>query len=453
MTAPPNLKKQMLEVVKTNLYGETSKSTGVIIPGLNISLDKLVNTGLGLSGFKSFAGNIISPIQNKGGAFLQQIIETNKRNGMYGKWTWGFAEKEFAVNVPNLMKDYRKFANKSTLGQMLDFFSVMSGSRVDALGNKTQWNAVKNITEILTAPKDLSEFEVQVTQFIAFAKTQKIPGTDISVYDAYAVNKEGNLALKEGLTFSERDLNYFITKLRRMQLKVNGAYRADQKSIAEKHLLGKAVWFMNQYIIPLYTNQFSAGRYNYAEGRWVRGIQVEGITKLWSLFKDYKVVNAREWYNDLTENEKADFTRFTKNSFIIMFTVALLAILMGGDDDDDKTQAEKLALVYLMRISSEVQTFNPIWGTDEMLKKLKNPFSAVSTLIQTRNAVYYGLLSIIGDEDAEYKRKSGSHEVGDSKLMAILYKFMAASPSTIIGLDIDTLYNMQKSLYKGGNLR
>ena len=148
----------------------------------------------------------------------------------------------------------------------------------------------------------------------------------------------------------------------------------------------------------------------------------------------------------MTDYEKHNFSKFVREQAIIDSVAILIMLTRGGDDDKDLSATQKLALAHLMGISMEAQTFSAFSGTDEMLRKIKNPFIFARTLGQVRNAAVYSVMSLY-DEEAYYQKKSGSHEAGDSKAMANLMRLISLSPSSIVTFDVDALYKQQKMFY------
>lgn len=448
-----DLKEVLGKLIESELYGSRVDNVGIEIFG--IDLNKVLTSVMKMSAFSSFAGNIFSPIKNTVGGKIQSYIEQNKKYGKYSEINWATAEKEAFMYTNDLLSDYSKFGNQTLISQLMDYFQVMQGTRYDKLGHKTQWNKIKNVGELLTAPKDFSEFQLQLTQFLAYADATFIETKEgkIKLLKAFDL-KNGNLIVKDIFTpeqkkaFDKKTID-FTFSLHHMNISLNGAYRLEEGSIFQRNIIGRAAFFMNKYLIPGLARRYAGNRFFMTENDVYSGFYISSIK---FLFRDtWKFgFNFVERYNLLSDSEKHNLSKFVKEQAVISAIAILMMIIAGGDDDKELTEAQKLSLAYMMGISMEAQTFSIVSGTDEMLRKIKNPFVFARTLGQVRNATAYSLLSIIGSDDAYYKRDSGINEKGDSKVMANLYKLLSLSPSNIATFDIEALYRQQKSFYNGG---
>jgi len=145
--------------------------------------------------------------------------------------------------------------------------------------------------------------------------------------------------------------------------------------------------------------------------------------------KDLKVV-----WSTLDAVEQARVHRFVKevSSGILL---GALALFMGSGDDKEKLRQNSsgynYALALTMAVSSEVQTFMPVpgLGFDEIIRKIKTPFAAVSQVINMGKLIN-DLIAYSNPFDSEagrYKRdtgiKDGLHDKGDAKFVADFVKF------------------------------
>lgn len=449
----PDFVGQLKGLIEAEMYGKRVDDVQYNVMGMD--LNKVLNKVMKINAFSAFAGNIFSPIKNTVSGKVQSIIEQNKKFGHFSTINWAKAEKNAFLMIKDLASQYSKFGNQTLNVQLLDYFQVLQGTYYDKLGHKTQWHAGKHLEEIFTAPKELSEFQLQITQFLALADATFIDSTQgkIKLLDAFEL-KDGNIHVKDIIT-DKKEFNRIEKKftflMHDLNIKLNGAYRLEEKSLAQRNILGRAAFFMNQYLIPGLASRYSNYRYYIADDDVRRGFYRSGFDFLIKDLFKYGF-NYKERYNELNDSEKHNLSRAFKEAMIIVSTAALMMLIGGGDDDKNLDPTQKLALAYLMGISMEEQTFNPIAGADDMIRKIKNPFVFARTLGQMRNGIYYSLLSITGDDSAFYKKHSGIHNAGDSKAVAAFLRLISISPSNAFTFDIDALYNQQKSFYSG-NLR
>lgn len=451
-----NRKNEASELNKTYLYGQTSKSLNAFInlPFVGkVSIDKLFGKLISITAWRTFSGNIISPVQNTLGTFFQSIVNMGEKNGWFTKRSMAWAQAEFVKQSKNLVSDYDKYGNKSLIGQMIDYFQVLSHDRSSMIGHKTQWNKYRNFGEILTAPKDLSEYHAQIYTFLAIIKNtivKDVNGKSISLYEAYEI-KNGIISLKDGIQLTKSDENRFKDKLHDIQLKMLGAYRDNQRNISQKYLLGRALFFMNQYLVPGFQHRYGKKSFSLSQERDEEGFYRSSIMGYMvdSVKDGFKF--AKNWRN-LSDYEKANLSKFAKEVLITSIAMMLASAAIPDDGEEVSTE-KKLMLVYAMRTISEMQTFNIVFGADELLRKANSPFMVVKTLSTARNMLYYSLLTVTGDDDAYYKTKYGLYDKGDSKALASFYKLISLGNSSIFRLDIESLYKNQKALYEGGTLR
>lgn len=444
--------------IESELYYHRIDDVKYTVFGMD--LNKILNSVMKANAFGAFAGNIYNPVKNTISGKIQSFIEHNKKLGRYTDKQWLRAEKKSFMMTNQLMTSFAKFGKKPLDVQLLDYFNVLQGTRSDILGNKTQWNGLRDFTELLSAPKDYSEFQLQLAQYLALADNTYLSTKEGKkrLLECFELDKSGNVKPKSFITDLNKfnkEINKFTFILHDLNLRLNGAYRQEESSLVQKNILGRAAFFMNKYLLPMLVRRYSDYRYYVAEDDVRRGFYRDAITFLFvDTFKglkqgkgiDLKFISR---YNNLSDQEKYNLIKTLREALVIMCLTLLIGGITGGDDDKNISTDRKLALAYLMGISMETQTFNPVAGADDMIRKLKNPFVFARTLQTTRNALYYALMSLIGSDEAEYKRKSGSHNAGDSKAMANFMRLLSFNPGNIATFDPQTLYQNQKAFYSG----
>ena len=449
---------QLKSFIESEMYNHRIDDVKYTVFGMD--LNKMLNTVMKVNAFGAFAGNIYNPVKNTVSGKIQSFIDHNKKLGKYSNKQFLEAEKKSIILSNQLLTSYTKFGMKPLEVQLIDYFNVLQGSRTDELGHKSQWSGFRDWTKLLSAPKDYSEFQLQLSQYLAFADNTYLTTKDgrKKLLECFELDKKGNIKPKLFITDLKtfnKEINKFTFILHNLNLELNGAYRQEETSLAQKNILGRAAFFMNKYLLPMMVRRYSNYRYYVAEDDVKRGFYRDAFKFLISdtfsikegkINVDFHFINR---YNNLSDQEKYNLLKTLKEACIIVLITLLIGGLTGGDEDKEIGGTRKLALAYLMGISMEAQTFNPVAGVDDMIRKIKNPFVFARTLQTSRNAIYYSIMTLIGSDEAEYKRKSGSHEKGDSKAMANFMRLLSLNPGNVLTFDPQTLYQNQKAFYSG----
>jgi hypothetical protein len=182
---------------------------------------------------------------------------------------------------------------------------------------------------------------------------------------------------------------------------------------------------LNGFVFSGISNRFNKGWHSSEMDMIHRGSYREGLRFIRDFFqygRDLKLV----WGN-LNTVERARVHRFLYEIGAAA-TLGITAILMGSGDDKDKLKENSAGYNYLLAlniaVASEVQTFVPIpgLGMDEIIRKAKNPFAAISQVANISKLLMNFMTM------SQYKQATGlddgMHDKGDMKWIAELTKLL-----------------------------
>lgn len=438
-----NISKALRNLIDRRSYGKTTEE---LLVG-DVSVNKVTDKLLGAGSFSSFAFQLFAAIKNLISGKFQDAIRVNFNSKlaskMFSSKIKAAAEAATIRNSGNLIEDVSKLGDKSILGQMLDLFGGVQGSVKDHLGRKTQWSKVFLSFDIPTFMKNYTEFQIQVSNFIAFAMTERVEhenGKDsISLYDAFIKDADGNLKLKDGYILKDDQINKFTLRVRNYNLNVNGAYGAD-KNNAQMQVWGKLLFNMTGYLVPGIRDRYTKNGWNMSTEEYEKAFYLTGVRFIKALY-NYNI-HIGEYWATMTDKEKLELGSFLKETIIgLIFIILSSAAFMGLDDDDELKDVDKsrlFALSLLLGVKSELDTFHPLFGMNEIVRKGKSPFVAMKTVDQIRlaltNLIYIPKDFIFGTDDAVYKRDSFIWEKGDYKFVNNLAKLISVTPGNMFSL-------------------
>lgn len=452
-----NTSKALRELINTRSYNESTKTLDL---GGNIDANKLTSKVLKWTSFSAFALNVFSPIKNllsgKGQAFIRTSLSKNADKGFYSMKNALKAEIEFGKQLPNIIQDIPKLGDKSIISQMIDRFQAIQGFTYDKFGKKTEWSSLTlgggNPIDNLSILKEFSEYQLQTASFIAMAMDKMIKHSSgdvnksISLYEAFEKAEDGNLKLKDGYILTKEEEDAFIRKVRDYNLRVNGAYGMDRNN-AQKEIWGKVLFFMSGYLVPGIQDRYKKSTINLNTGDYETGFYRTGVSFIKDLVK-YKLELKKVW-GTLSETEKQEVNRFLRETLTtIVFFILVSSLVLGPDPEHpikDYSNTQLFLLTTLMAVKSEFETFNPVFGANELIRRGKNPFIAMKTIDNIRKFLVDISYAIGGVDAAKYQKKTFMWEKGDYKFVADLAKLITVSPGNAFTWDLDALYKQVKS--------
>ncbi len=425
-----NRSRQLQEFIKTVWYGELQKDSHL----WNFSINKITNNLMGISAMQMLALNIPAHITNLISGEVQSFIEANA-NKYFSRTDWLDAKRVYARNIGNFWQDYRKEGKKSLMGQITDLYGVPQGEFENEFGEKTDYSNLREGRGWLFFTKNAGEHEIQVSTFIAMASRKMVKKGDsmVRLIDAYELDESGNLRLKEGVEFTEGDLNNFIGKVHSLLKDLNGNYNKFDRPLIEKYSIGRLLTFMRKFLVPMVTRRFETTRLDLEMGEIQQGYYITFANTFLRDVLKYKG-NVYQAWGDLTETQKQAVKR-TAAELGIILTFAILISLLGGYDDDRDLSAGsitegqfwKMHLLYqAMKVKSETENFLPFpgLGFDEAIRTTKTTSIAWRSLEQVSGVAQEMAYIAVNSDKAYYQKDYGIWSKGDLKLVGRLGKLV-----------------------------
>ncbi len=286
-------------------------------------------------------------LSNYANAELQAAI--NSSNNLYQPKDYLVAVSTLHTRfLPALTRDnlVNKLGNYSLEAQMYDLFEPIQGETLRKhVGTRfSNSNLLKMITlEPIFNLRENSEFYAQSKNFLASLNTTKVElnGEMISLLDAFELDKNGVIKLKEGIDkdWSPRGKKFteLKFKIQKMNTKAQGYYGEQFKSIADTYGILSIFTFMKRFLPATSVNMFGGTglhkpQFNIDEGLSY-GFLTQTLSVLVKVFQGrMEIVRDRGWEN-LTKQEKDSLMRSAMfiNS-IVMFKLFYLAVGFVGDD-------------------------------------------------------------------------------------------------------------------------
>lgn len=440
------LNKTIVHMMDTFVHGESRTEAIIHTPFGEADAHKIVGDIKGGAARAIFAGKIFSPIKNTIAGKLNALINADIGKNFASTANYRNGTIKAAKYIPNLLQDYKKLGNKSFIGQAMDYFQVLHGGIQNEFAKDIQWSALSETFHYLAIAKHISELELQLASFLAISEANKIKlpnGDEVDFHDAFTI-KNGEFIPKDGTNISKDDIKHFIDKVAIVNRYINGAFRQDEKSKIEKTPLGSMFYFLNGFVMPGIKNRYGKEFYSVEAEMVMKGYYKEAYKFAKDFFKYGKDLNLT--WNTLNEDEKHRVTRFVKEA-IGAISLAVLCVMMGSGDPKKKLKENSGEYNYLlaltMAVASEVQTFIPFpgLGGDEIIRKIKSPFAAVSQIIN-QYKLFTDFLAYSNPFDSNSGRylrgtgnKDGLHDAGDAKFIADAAKLLGWNFSEFSPID------------------
>lgn len=420
------LSKTFSQFLNMFVYGQVNKEAIINMGPLGkVDMQKFIK---GLSSFVGktiFIGSIIPALNNSFSTRIQAIIQSGIKGGDYTV-TDVIAGQGIALKYSaDLMYDWTKMGAKSLIGQILEHYDVVPEGVEGEITKKSEHTLIKAKWDFLTSPKSISEFEVLFSSiFLPLANATFVDTAEgkvrLSEFEKIYELKDGNLQLKPGVKWSEKQERLFIMRFKNLSRRVGGAYRALEKTGFETEWYGHAMMFMRKYFVPLLTTRLAGKRWSIEDQKVTEGFWRSTVRNLVGLVSEDKG-NIKEHWDKLTDDEKLAYRKaLTEVAIIALINTAIW--VFGGVDDKEELKKNSyfynMMLVMLLRAKSETETFNFLFGYDELARMAKQPFIMASSLGHMSNAISLLHPTVFNMEDAYYKQNTGLHDKGDSKLLA-----------------------------------
>lgn len=443
-----NVAKFLEAWVNTHIYGETNLKQDISIFGKKVALDKLADS------IKSFASktqiggiNPIGAVANSLQANVQLLIESH--GGQYvnkKKIAEGKAEYAREMAKGEFIKDFNNGTPTSKIGQLAAIYDALQGEYLDKYGNKiTATNARKLFSsDSWFFLHHQGEHEVQMSMMIAFLKSVEVEqnGNKINLYDAYELDKNGRIKLKDGVKLpGKKSQNGLISitvqnRLHALNKRMHGVYNSFDRPDIKKNLWGRLLFMYRDFVVPGFKKRYKTLGIDNELDDITEGYYTTFVRKVG---EDYKKL-ARQLIglekSDLQDWEKANLRKSFMEIGVVFTTgilVMLLTAMLKEADDDDKKYLQYLTFLTL-RLNNEMGIYGTFGdpqtaglpNVKEVWKTFKQPSAIIGTVDRFMNLLYQ-----VTAPGEEYKTNSGIWKKGDSKLLADFYKLIGITGTNI----------------------
>lgn len=446
------------QTIRTVLFGEFEKASKD-----GVQWNKIVQTANQIASLNTLAWNIPGAAVNYVSGKVQLMIEAVSGE-YFNTREYRKGQAQYYKYSNDFMKDFLHFqeGNKTTIGQMADYWGVLQGDFEENIGEGFRKTKVKEAFESFGMGMYLrksGEHELQTSLWMTMLskKTVLYNGEKMTLLDAYVKLKESknelSIAGNEGIikkaelengklvekgdwtANDERDLMFLVQELNR---DLNGNYAKINKSVAEKTALAKALFFFRKYLVPFMVRRYGGAkesRLSIAKDKYEEGYYItlyRAHIKL--LFTNPRAlfIYGQGNFKNLSPQEVKNLKRVYMELAVI--AVGALFISMIGDTPEDLKDHEfaTLHLLYLLKkVRSETESLNPIFGINEIMGVLRSPSIAFTQLGRYKDFVQHLGGNILGTEESYYKKDTGGFwEKGDSKALADALRLLGFNGKT-----------------------
>jgi len=393
--------KRWKDYIDMIYYGELKDDQNAVLPD-NVSEAKIVDALIKYTAVNSLALNLFSGISNitLGNALIreeafakQYVTQADLKKARKAYWT----DKN---GVSGLMGDIGTTKSSNKLRLFLERFDVLQdfeNRTSDVNTDRSRWGRMfKDSTFFFL--NHAGEHQMQSRMALGLAYNKKVlnkDGKEIDFYDALIIEnnrmkvQEGTKNL-DGSAFTDADTRAFIMKMQSVNQRLHGIYNVNDRNALQKKSLGRAAMLFRKWFVPGMNRRFENKYRNYMVNDDLEGFHRTGGRFYWQLIKELKegqltFASAKENYNNLSDNDKANVTRSMTEVGYFLAASILGGILTGlaGDDDDDWVL--NMAAYQAQRFSTELGIFIPVWNSTEIFKLASSPSAAVNQVESLMN--------------------------------------------------------------------
>jgi hypothetical protein len=459
-----------------------------------INTHKALNTVMSLSSYtimglapfswatNFISGNIQNIIEGIGGRDFTMKDYKDSHTDLYIGGKYGCAVADMKSDFIN-----GKVGNLSFFGQIMEIWDPLQGETENEFGHKTNWNGIKNIFSMgIYAGKIWGEWEIQMKTFLSFMKNYKVyngkvygkedfitfkVGVDVenrplseikaanlkalqewekldtNLLDMFEKKPDGIVGIKDEFKdvfqLGSQQFSDIVAKLHAMQKKLNGSYSKIDKAYAEKSSIGRMMYYMKKWFLPIGVNRWGQMRTNYESMTPEQGFYITFWQTVGKDLTNFRFNVMKNWdtYDDF---EKRAIKKTLADVGLVLTIIALYTLLFGYDPDDpdrfkklrEKGWASQAAVFLLLRVKSETEQFLPWAGIEEIKNTYSNPsliFTQTSQYIDMSKLIGEHVLNLVGfdfNSSLYYSKKSSEatflgmtlKDEGDSKLFAQMMK-------------------------------
>lgn len=419
--------------IDMQIYGKTKEAEQGTLLGVPVDYGKITDTLMSFASKTQIGGNVMGSVANSLQANAALQLEAIAEE-FIGKKEIAEAKLEYYKNINNFIKDFTDPVNKSLIGQLIDLYDPLQGEFRDKYGRKISQSVAKKLwsTDTWFFLQHQGEHAIQIQTMIALMKRQKVTqnGKEISLYNAYELDSNGKIKLKEGVQLnglvSNNGLMSLSTQntLHAMSKRMHGVYNSLDQATLQRYSYGRLILMFRKFVVPGFKKRYKSFSIDQELGGTTEGFH---LTFFKLLFKDTKQL-MRELSplhkSNLTPMEKNNVKRSATELAYIGATALLVMIihsLMENAGDEDKKKL-RYPLYWALRLNSELSAF---LDPRDTYRSFRYPTAAYGTIDR--------FLKLAGDvfsPTEKYERDTGMWEKGDLKILADLFKLMGITGGT-----------------------
>jgi len=419
--------QRIQEFINMQYYGIQEKPWIATFGEHQVDMNKFLNFLGKWTGFSTLAFNFLSALNNivLGNFYIFQEALARQH---YGDMQFRLAKGNalYAKGTMRMFSDIGKITGLSKETQLIRHFDAIQGEFRDISGQFITGNKAKRLFTGSTMffMNHAGEHQMQSSTLFAALASKLVKdrnGNEITLWDAYQLNKEGVLELQEGVQFSEKDFFDFRGKLNAINKSLHGNYNDFDKTIFQKHAIGRLVLMFRKFMSPGFRRRFGNLGFDNEMDELHEGYFRTTMRLAFDEYREFgKWVMRKE--NSLTDYEKANVKRTVAEFGMWISTMIMFAVASAAVDDDKDDWLNALVLYEIRRFQTELSFyFNPAEG----LKIFKSPAATTTTI---ERAVKFGdqLLhtAMFDTEYTHYKVSGHGHQAGDSKLWVTFKKML-----------------------------
>lgn len=297
---------------------------------------------------------------------------------------------------------------KDTIGLLKDSMNTIPKHKINALrkylGVGKQKNGYQSDLEKLLNPEHTSvmnntgDHMLSSVTMIAMMKHQKVKnsnGEEITLWEAIDINDNGDLLVKDGVEFTDKDAFILAQKISTINRQIDGTITQDDQNAAKRNPWARAILFMRNWVHPSYSKRFGytydqdgniVGNYNQSLGKEQLGYYtdtvlttIDFIKNITSEWDSKRLAAITASWNKLTVTQKKNLYKTGIEISLMAATTALALAINAANDDDDEEKNIVLSTLSVMmfRASNEMaQYLNPTLTLD----MLKSPAASISII-------------------------------------------------------------------------
>ena len=246
-------------------------------------------------------------------------------------------------------------------------------------------------------------------------------GEDANLWDVFIQDKAtGKFGIDPRVANFSRAS--FMGRISGINKRTNQVKTKFDDAIIQRRWYGKLLMLFRRYFVPSLRKYYG---HNGLRGGIHRDLEMgtvsEGMLETLARFvKESWQTKSFGVYGKMTEMERQNMRRVSINMMFYALA-ALIVMSLTGDDDDEDDWATNFAIYQAVRMQSELTQFISV---KEFAKLAVSPSAGVKPGLRAidlgEHFVTVSVPSFFTGDNSEtvYKRKSGIHQKGDSKLLA-----------------------------------